>query len=221
MNREKFFPPKHAEGKFHCPHCSVLSKQRWAHIRADRMHKGSSIQTAAHFSEVLKQNWTIAKCDYCNDYSIWLDSQIIHPKQIPVVPPNEDLNEDIRKDYLEAAQILNDSPRAAAALLRLALQKLCVQLGEQGKDINTDIGNLVEKGLNIEIQQSLDALRITGNHAVHPGEIDMQENPETARKLFDLMNFIAEKMITEPNKIKEFYESLPDRDKASVEKRDK
>jgi len=43
-----------------------------------------------------------------------------------VEAPNSDLSEDIKKDYLKAANIFTDSPRASAALLRLALQKLCI-----------------------------------------------------------------------------------------------
>jgi len=59
--------------------------------------------------------------------------------------PNQDLNADIIADYNEACRIYNDSPRASAALLRLALQKLCKQLGETGENINEDIKKLVKK----------------------------------------------------------------------------
>lgn len=55
----------------------------------------------------------------------------MYPKKIIVDMPNEDLSEEIKKDYLEAAIIFNDSVRSSAALLRLALQKLCIQLGEK------------------------------------------------------------------------------------------
>ena len=134
--------------------------------------------------------------------------------------PNNDLSEDIKKDYLEAAVIFNDSVRSSAALLRLALQKLCKQLGEKGENINTDIGNLVKKGLNPQIQKSLDILRITGNNAVHPGEINIEEKPELVLKLFELINFIAEKMLTEPKEIEGFYEELPDGAKNQIKGRD-
>ena len=134
--------------------------------------------------------------------------------------PNEDLDGDIKKDYLEAANIFNDSPRASTALLRLALQKLCKQLGEKGDNINTDIGNLVKKGLNSLVQKSLDSLRITGNNAVHPGEINLDEESEKVLKLFELINFIAEKMITEPKEIEFFYNNLPEDAKNTVDKRD-
>lgn len=137
-----------------------------------------------------------------------------------MLAPNSDLDEEIRADYLEAARILSDSPRSSAALLRLALQKLCKQLGEKGDNINDDIKKMVSKGLNPLVQKSLDALRITGNNAVHPGEISLQEEPERVIKLFELINFIANKMITEPKEIEGFYSELPEKAKVAVEKRD-
>lgn len=77
------------------------------------------------------------------------------------------------------------------------------------------------KGLNPLVQKALDALRITGNNAVHPGEINLLEEPDRVLKLFDLINFIADKMITEPKEIENFYDKLPSGALEAVEKRDK
>jgi len=105
-------------------------------------------------------------------------------------------------------------------LLRLAVQKLCIQLGENGKDINTDIGNLVKSGLSPTIQQALDVLRVIGNESVHPGQIDLRDDPATAQALFRLLNKIAETMITEPKQIQEIYDKIPDAKKKAIEVRD-
>jgi len=86
---------------------------------------------------------------------------MIYPKTIKVSLPNEDLDGDIKKDYLEAANIFNDSPRASTALLRLALQKLCKQLGEKGDNINADIAALVKKGLNpVDIVKHFNEIKV-------------------------------------------------------------
>ncbi len=221
MKKEKYYPPKHAEGQFHCPHCGVYSKQFWAHIEARYAWGGyNSIQSQTHFTEDLDNHWTISKCEHCDQKIIWLDTEIIYPKKMIVDSPNDDLSGEIKKDYLEAAVIFNDSPRSSAALLRLALQKLCKQLGEKGDNINDDIKSLVKKGLNPQIQKSLDILRITGNNAVHPGEINVEEKKELVLKLFELINFIAEKMITEQKEIEGFYEQLPSEVKEQIKRRD-
>mgnify|MGYP001583534299 CR=1 FL=1 len=220
MQKEKHFSPKQATEEFHCPHCGVYAKQYWAHLNAGHHINYTSIHGLTKFDETLNKSWTISKCEHCKEKIIWLDENIIYPRSIPVSLPNEDLDEDIKKDYLEAATIFNDSARSSAALLRLALQKLCKQLGEKGDNINNDIGSMVKKGLNPLVQKSLDSLRITGNNAVHPGEINLEEEPDKVLKLFELINFIAEKMITEPKEISGFYEELPDEAKEQVKKRD-
>lgn len=222
MKKERYFNPSFEKNRFHCPHsnCGVYSLQRWSTLYATG---GYSINKKDYkrFVGVLEGDWVVSKCDSCEQYTIWNDEEIIYPKSIRVVSPNDDLNNEIKFDYMEAAKIFNDSPRASGALIRLALQKLMIQLGEKGKNINDDIAKLVKKGLNPNIQQSLDILRITGNNAVHPGEINLEDKPEKVLKLFDLVNIIAEKMITEPNEIKSLYEDLPEKAKEAVKKRDK
>lgn len=223
MKKEKHYPPEHAKGQFHCPHCGVFAKQFWANIVASESagrNFNSAISNLSGFSENLSHDWTISACQHCGKKIIWLDNEIVYPKKMIVDLPNDDLSDEIKKDYLEAAIIFNDSVRSSAALLRLALQKLCKQLGEKGDNINADIKNLVKKGLNPQIQKSLDILRITGNNAVHPGEIDIEEKPELVLKLFELINFIAEKMISEPKEIEGFYEELPENAKEQIKERD-
>lgn len=128
--------------------------------------------------------------------------------------------EDVLALYNEAASITVKSPRGAAALLRLAIQKLCIHLKEPGKDINTDIGSLVKKGLPELVQQSLDIVRVTGNDAVHPGQIDT-DDAGVVQHLFDLVNIIVENRIAEPKKISGLYQSLPANKLKGIADRDK
>lgn len=95
---------------------------------------------------------------------------------------------DIAEIYNEAASIYSLSPRSSAALLRLALQMLLKHLGEKGDNTNNDIGNLVKKGLPKIVQQATDTIRYIGNQAVHPCIIDFNDNDDTAKTLFEIMN---------------------------------
>jgi len=127
--------------------------------------------------------------------------------------------ESVKSIYLEAASIQAKSPRGAAALLRLGIQILCKELGENGKNINTDIGNLVKKGLPQIVQQSLDILRVTGNDAVHPGQIDT-DSQDIVDNLFNLLNVVVEYMIALPKKVSGIYSLLPSDKTEAIKKRD-
>lgn len=160
-------------------------------------------------------------CTHCHNETIWVDNSLIYPEANQAPPPNTDLPDEIKDDYQEATSIISHSPRGAAALLRLCIQKLCKHLGEGGKNINNDIASLVKKGLNPKIQKSLDIVRVIGNEAVHPGTIDLKDKPETAIVLCNLINIIAEAMITQPKMIEGLYASLPEEKKDQIEQRDK
>jgi hypothetical protein len=134
--------------------------------------------------------------------------------------PHPDMPESVRADYEEAREICGASPRAAAALLRLAIQKLCKELGEPGKDISDDIANLVKKGLPLEIQQALDIIRVVGNNAVHPGELQPDDIAEVAYSLFELTNQIVEERISKPKKLQSLFARLPQGARNAIHKRD-
>ncbi len=79
----------------------------------------------------------------------------------------------------------------------------------------------MQKGLRPSIQKALDIVRVTRNEAVHPGTLDLKDNREVALKLFDLVNLIAEVMISEPKRIDDLYEAIiPETKKESIVKRD-
>jgi hypothetical protein len=144
-----YFPPILGKREYNCPHCNVYAKQFYGHMHSIAEYNGSSIivDRQSRFREPLSKDWIVTKCQHCQDIALWHGMNMIYPKKLIAPPPNPDLAEEIKADYLEAANILAESPRAAAALLRLALQKLCIQLNEKGKNINEDIKSLVAKGL--------------------------------------------------------------------------
>jgi len=193
-----------------------------------------------HYSEM----W-IAYCTHCRKISYWLQGRdpspvarvtglgdrkqrpgpsgpgrMVHPAGATAPFPHSDMPDCVRADYEEAREIASNSPRAAAALLRLAVQKLCKELGESGKNITDDIANLVKQGLSVEIQQALDIVRVVGNNAVHPGEMQPDDVADVAFSLFELINQIVEERISKPKKLHELFERLPARAREAIRKRD-
>lgn len=211
-----YVSPEFEKEWFTCPNCNAYAKQDWRCVYKDdkKIH--------------------ISKCQHCENISIWLvenkyhqhywflqSEKIIYPSLSNIPLPNEDLDDEVKQDYLEAGTILNNSPRWACALLRLALQKLMIQLWEDGKDINQNIWNLVKNWLNITIQQALDSVRVIWNEAVHPWELDLKDDIHTASTIFWLINIIADALITQPKKIQELYSTLPEWKLEWIENRDK
>ena len=145
---------------------------------------------------------------------------MIFPDTSTAPPPNPDLPADIAADFNEARSIVSRSARGAAALFRLCVQKLCKHLGEPGKQLNDDIAALVKKGLSPKIKKSLDIVRVIGNEAVHPGEINLSDQPDTAVQLAELVNIIADRMISQEKKIDKLYASLPQPKREAIDRRD-
>ena len=247
MKKNKDKQPKMGNEKFVCPHCGVLSRQNWTNVKKFsetvnsilnhlyleyRARVDSFDQTViknfceflfrelpTYIPKFISSYFSFSICQSCSKTSIWIEEEMIYPKLFSFPDPNEDLTAEIKKLYLEAANIFQDSPRASAALLRLSIEELCKQLGEKG-DLNTSIGNLVKKGMNIKMQQALDYCRVIGNNAVHAGKIDLEDDPNKISTLFYLVNDIADEMITKPKEMQERYSSLPDGYKNAVAKRD-
>ncbi len=165
-------------------------------------------------------NVFLSKCYNCKKVTLWVYDKVIYPSQGEVPPPNPDLPDHIAADYREASSILSLSPRGAAAIIRLCIQNICAELGQSGRNINDNIREMVAGGLDIRVQRALDAVRVIGNNAVHPGQIDLKDDRATAESLFRLLNLIAEKMISEPKHVDEVYSKLPPEVLAAIAKRD-
>ena len=240
--------PKLNKESFVCPHCKVAAQQIWGNARRSSEHTLESIdqfyrnfrkhieqykdaaieeflydlnqQLPRHLISNFPRDASFAMCVNCHELSFWLGEKLIFPRQSTFAGPNKDMSEEIRNLYSEAADIYPYSSRASAALLRLCVEKLCTDdLGENG-DLNTCIGNLVKKGLSVHIKQALDYCRVIGNTALHAGKVNLEEDPQIVPLLFDLVNDIAEEMITKPKQLNQKYNALPEGYKKQIEKRD-
>lgn len=213
-------PTFHAKA-FTCMFCSVLTSMTWVPLWT-RPNHGFRLSV-----------FQLCFCDHCGQNSLWLNTtetdledeppvtgRLVLPSTATAPAAHVDLPPDCKVDFEEAREISTRSPRGAAALLRLCLQKLCIALGGKGKKVDDDIGMLVRNGLNPKIQQAFDVVRITGNHAVHPGEISLEENPDHVTVMFEMINLIVEELISRPKQIEERFNSLPAGALEAISRRD-
>lgn len=205
-----YTPPEYQKKAFNCPFCNAFSEQAWSTLIQSTIGRGLGPEYIC-----------TSLCRHCNQDSIWVNKKIVYPMVTTSPKPNSDMPEEIQIDYNEARLIASTSPRGAAALLRLCIQKLCASLGESGKNIDNDIASLVAKGLPVRIQQALDVVRVVGNEAVHPGTMNLTDDTNTANALFGLVNYIVEDRITKSKEIEALYGALPEAKRNAIEQRDK
>jgi hypothetical protein len=165
-------------------------------------------------------NLFMSRCFACEGFAVWIKDQLVWPAHSLKIEPHADIPANIRDDFIEASEIVQKSPRGSAALSRLIVQKLMADLGESGKDLNADIAALVKKGLEPEIQMALDIVRVTGNNAVHPGQIDLKDDPGIAVALLQLINLVVERRISAQKRIEEMFGNLPAGALKQIAKRD-
>ncbi|MDY0418893.1 DUF4145 domain-containing protein [Enterobacter sp. 170198] len=204
----QYYPPVFNEEKFHCPLCNVYAKQVFKVLEISWYRNNEATPVS------------ISRCDHCSKDAYWFNDRLLVPSAGNVENPNPDMPNECKSDYEEAKSILNLSPKGATAILRLCLQKLMINFGLRGENINDDIAILVQKGLPQQIQQALDICRVVGNNAVHPGEINIDDSPEIAASLFGLINLIVDDQVSRPKRIAEMYANLPIGAIRAITKRD-
>ncbi|MBT4259130.1 MAG: DUF4145 domain-containing protein [Nitrospina sp.] len=202
-------PPKFKSTGFNCPFCNAFAHQEWKSVFTDTT-------SYAFISE-----FELSQCVRCNSMSIWVRKKLAFPSYSIAPIAAVDMPDQIKAVFDEARAIVATSPKGAAALLRLAIQELCDSLLKtSGSNLNQAIGDLVKQGMPKKVQQALDLVRVIGNNAVHPGQIDFNDNNDIALKLFGLVNAIVNIMITQPKEIDDLYNVLPKIARESIEKRD-
>lgn len=238
----KYSAPAIDKTAFNCPHCGTKTTQYWHDVFVEiidgvpkvmkvdsgksgflkmvEMHPSLSELPGYQYAHKAMRNAFVSSCMECGKFALWFGSRLVLPRVTNAPAPSADMPEDVKTDYEEASRILSLSPRGAAALLRLAVERLCIDLGYKSGNINTKIGKMVADGLPHEVERALDLVRVIGNNAVHPGHLDMKDDLTTATKLFEIVNYIVMDRITRPNELARLFETkVTDGQKAEIAKR--
>jgi hypothetical protein len=213
--------PQLGADSFSCPHCNAVAHQDWfsiflkpenatdavvltpeAAITLTERDDDDDRQRGEQFLERLKKNdltyhyekypqnvkvkmvnLHLSSCYNCSGFSVWVRDRLVCPFRVAERP---DL---VAEDFEEAATILDKSPRGAAALIHLSIQTL---MQEKGKQLDDEVASLISKGLQVEIQEAMDALQVLGN-GPHSGQIDLKEDKATTTRIFALLKMIVER----------------------------
>ncbi len=195
----EYTPASFKEAGFHCPHCGVYAHQNWFDVALEGAPDDSG------------ETLSLGTCERCNRFSLWIDGEMIYPPSAELPLPRMEMPEEIREIYLEARRTLDASPRAASAMLRLAIRGLISHLGETD-DIAESLESLNRRGLDEKIQIALQRVRMVGEGAVEPGMIDSGDGDETARVLFEILNLIVDALMVQPRRVDEMLGKLPQKE---------
>ena len=157
------------------------------------------------------ENVSISYCYNCNEMCLWVYDQLVWPRSEGCPEPKLHAPPNVRRESEEASQTLEASPRGAAALLRMAIEKLCKELGVSGESLKDDIAFFVREDVDARVQKVLDAAQIIESNAIRPGQIGPGGDRATAETLSGLVNLICEKLIMEPRHLQAVYTKLRER----------
>ena len=228
MAKNDYVPPEFKSQAFTCPHCDVRRNQSWEELYyisgEDSFHASSYDSLIDNGSQIYG-----AVCSGCKRVSIWRNidensGEMVYPTTLFGISPVDDMPEEVLEFYNEARGVASISPRAAAVLLRVSLEKLTEHLGEKEGGLNKRIGALKKKGFPESIIRSLDCVRIIANEGgAHAGIIGLigEDGKREVEKLFWLANAIVERVISDPKNINKYFGDLPEEKKKGIINRDK
>jgi hypothetical protein len=147
-------------------------------------------QKRMHSLKVKMANLHVSNCHSCNGFSLWVSGLLMFPTKIDKKP------EFVEEDIDEAAAVLKKFPRGATALMRVCIQKLVPLLEDSGKDQSQRIDSLVRKGLEMEIEQSTEVLRVLRGDSAQLNPLESQADRETALRFLDSLKAVLERRMS-------------------------
>ena len=195
---------------------------RNAHKRQNPIHLNTGSESTSHTSTGRLENLWLSRCYACDNRALWVGSTVIFPMTRLGPPPNCDMPPEVLELYNEAQSIASLSPRAAVALIRKAVEELLQYLDGlyTHGSLDRQITKLERFGLAPELIQTMHALRLVGNDALHAGTIDFtgqdQVSGVSAAMLLDLLNIVTTQTITQWRQIREAIGTLPQEIQAKI-----
>lgn len=196
-----------------CPHCleSFFEELKSHYLDQDR--NGASWQV--YYCVCPSCGHLIIKLGYREKGNLAFKVRLVHPQGISRTPIPEEVPLKFAEDYKEACLILNDSPKASAALSRRCLQLILREkAGTKSKDLFDQIQEVLDSQLLPSyLSDNLDAVRVVGNFGAHStkskntGEIiavepeEAEWNLDIIEGLFDFYFVQASKMLERKSKI--------------------
>jgi hypothetical protein len=197
-----------------CPHCLEAFFEKW---------------DTFHLEQDVEYIWNVqkTKCPTCNRFIIRLNrfkiltypkehaELLVYPKTISRNPLHPSVDKKFAEDYKDACLVLQDSPKASAALSRRCLQNLLREKANvKHSDLSKEIEEVILSGkLPTPLAESIDAVRNIGNFASHPikntntGEIVEVESGE-AEWLLDTLEGLFDYYFVQPAIIKDKKDKL-------------
>lgn len=190
-----------------CPHCSQAfhDEPRRHGLLAERVNGPKRFAV----------DWRV--CPVCQRMIVGLQYEQFAggfpiPHELTVWPtstsrplPEEIDDDNVRQDYLEAAAVLDVSPKASAALSRRLLQHIIRErAGIKRGTLSDEIDALVATGeLSAGLADDLHAVRQVGNFAAHPVKdresgVIVEVEPEEAEWLLELLDDMLDHFYVKP-----------------------
>lgn len=199
-----------------CPHCLVGFKEEW---------KSKKINSNP------ENNWEINStiCPTCKQIivkliekpRVWFVGDLlttkitVYPKKTSKEPLNPLVDKNIRTDYVQALAVIDDSPKASAALSRRCLQNLLVEKANvRNNSLDKQIQEVLKSNqLPHHLAKQMHVIRKIGNFATHPiksqnsGTIIEVEEDE-AEWLLELLKDLFEFYFVQPTKFQQRSKNL-------------
>ena len=124
-----YVAPEYQKDGFNCPYCDAYAHQTWY----EGCYRSEAISAIGTRPFGVIENCSVSLCQKCGNFAFWIGEKLVYPPLSTTSLPAEDMPTDVQEYFLEARKVVELSPRAAAALLRLALQKLMPHVGGKAR----------------------------------------------------------------------------------------